>query len=103
MLHPSSCRAWRACCPQATGLGAHLALPLLRNGWRADLSEPEARTLLRDAMRVLFYRDTRASATLSFGKVEAAGSFVEDPSALDTFWEHPEFVAGGGRLGDGSW
>merc|ERR1719217_976150 len=41
----------------ATGLGAHLALPLLRKGWKETLTEAEATTMLQDAMRVLFYRD----------------------------------------------
>ena len=54
---------------QATGLGAHMALPLLRKSWREDLTEEEARKLLVDCMRVLFYRDTRASAKLTIGKV----------------------------------
>lgn len=55
----------------ATGLGAHMALPLLRKGWREDLSYDEARKLLEDSMRVLFYRDTRASNNIHLGKVGA--------------------------------
>jgi len=88
----------------ATGLGAHLALPLLRKGWREDISEAEARALLEKSMQVLFYRDTRASAKVNFGKVDAAtGATVAEPVTLETYWEHPEFVRGGGYLGDGSW
>jgi len=87
----------------ATGLGAHMALPLLRKGWRPDMPEAEARKLLEDCMRVLFYRDTRASAKINIGKVDASGSTVMKPITLETFWEHPEFVRGGGHLGDGSW
>ena len=45
----------------ATGFGGHLAIPLIRDRWRADLTEEEARQLLEDCMRVLFYRDCRAS------------------------------------------
>lgn len=87
----------------ATGLGAHMALPLIRKGWREDMSEAEARALLENSMRVLFYRDTRASAKIQIGKVDASGSAVGDAYMLETFWEHPEFVKGGGHLGDGSW
>lgn len=88
----------------ATGLGAHMALPLLRKGWRADLTEAEARKLLEDCMRVLFYRDTRASSKITIGKVDGTGpATVSEPMALESFWEHPEFVRGGGHLGDGSW
>jgi 20S proteasome subunit beta 7 len=38
----------------------HMALPLIRDRWRADMSEGEARALLEDCMRVLWYRDTKA-------------------------------------------
>jgi 20S proteasome subunit beta 7 len=87
----------------ATGLGAHMALPLLRKAWREDLTEDEARKLITDCMRVLFYRDTRASANFTIGKVDKSGASVGEPCMVDTFWEHPEFVKGGGHRGDGSW
>lgn len=87
----------------ATGLGGHMALPLLRKDWKPDLTEAEARKLLTDCMRVLFYRDTRAGANFQVGKVDASGSTIDEPITVDTFWEHPEFVRGGGHLGDGSW
>lgn len=87
----------------ATGLGAHMALPLLRKSWREDLTEEEARKLLVDCMRVLFYRDTRASAKLTIGKADGSGSSVGEAFTVDTYWEHPEFIKGGGHRGDGSW
>jgi len=73
----------------ATGLGGHLALPLIRKAWHAEMSEEEARKLLVDCMRVLFYRDTRASASIQVGTVSAEGSKIGEPFTLDTFWEHP--------------
>jgi len=87
----------------ATGLGAHMALPLLRKAWREDLTEAEATTLLQDSMRVLFYRDTRAGCSINIGKCDASGCVVGEPTKLSTYWEYPEFVRGGGYLGDGSW
>jgi len=87
----------------ATGLGAHMALPLIRKAWRPDLTEAEARKLLEDCMRVLFYRDTRASNKINIGKVDSSGASVSEPITLETYWEHKEFVRGGGHLGDGSW
>jgi 20S proteasome alpha/beta subunit len=44
----------------ATGFGAHLALPLLRNAYRPDLTQGEAEKVIEDCMRILFYRDARA-------------------------------------------
>jgi len=87
----------------ATGLGAHMALPLMRKAWKEDLTEDEARKLLVDCMRVLFYRDTRASANITIGKASAEGASVGDSFMLDTYWEHDLFVKGGGHRGDGSW
>ena len=47
----------------ATGYGSYIALPLLRKaveGREHELTEQEARTILEDSMRVLFYRDARS-------------------------------------------
>lgn len=87
----------------ATGLGAHLALPLMRKEWKEDMSEAEARKLMTDCLRVLFYRDTQASSFVTIGKIDATGSSVGEPFQLDTYWEYPQFLRGGGHLGDGSW
>jgi 20S proteasome subunit beta 7 len=43
-----------------TGYGTHLALPLIRERWTPEITEGEARVLLEDCMRVLYYRDCRA-------------------------------------------
>ncbi len=47
----------------ATGYGAYIAQPLLRKaveGKEDTLTEAEARKILEDALRVLFYRDARS-------------------------------------------
>ena len=47
----------------ATGYGAYIAQPLLRKaveGREDTLTEQEARTILEDSLRVLFYRDARS-------------------------------------------
>lgn len=53
----------------ATGYGNYLALPIIRDRWREDLSEGEARAIMEDCMRVLWYRDTRALNTIVLAKV----------------------------------
>lgn len=55
----------------ATGFGAYLAIPLIRERWRADMDEGEARTLMEDCLRVLFYRDCRASSRIIIAKATA--------------------------------
>ena len=63
----------------ATGFGSHLSLPILRDKWRADLTEGEARTILEDCLRVLFYRDCRALNRIQIAKVTNEGSVVSEP------------------------
>lgn len=87
----------------ATGYGAYLALPLMRKAYKPDLTEAEAKKLLEDCMRVCYYRDCRASSIIQVGTCTAAGVTVSDPYNLETYWEFPEFVKGGGHLNDGSW
>jgi len=43
----------------ATGYGSYIAQPLLRKAFRPDMTYEEAKEVLRDAMRVLLYRDAR--------------------------------------------
>ena len=43
----------------ATGLGKHMAIPIIRERWVPTLTEGQARTMLEECMRVLFYRDCR--------------------------------------------
>jgi len=92
----------------ATGFGSYLAVPLLREKWRADLEEGEARALLEDCMRVLFYRDCRASNRIQIAKVEMTGddddakALVSEPYEIDTNWDS---VAAREQMGaqDGGW
>lgn len=44
----------------ATGLGNHLARPILRDEWHENLTFEEAVRLLEKCMRVLLYRDRSA-------------------------------------------
>ena len=84
----------------ASGFGAYLAIPLIREKWSPDLEEGEARALLEDCLRVLFYRDCRASSRIQIAKATAEGVLVSEPFELQTDWEtanydvrHPTTVA----------
>jgi len=57
-----------------TGFGTYLAAPLLRKHWRANMDEKEARALLEDAERVLYYRDCRTINKFTLGIVTKAGT-----------------------------
>lgn len=75
----------------ATGFGAYLALPMIRDRWSPDMEEGEARSLLEDCLRVLFYRDCRASSRIQIAKATEDGTLVSDPYELETDWETANF------------
>jgi 20S proteasome subunit beta 7 len=90
----------------ATGFGSYLAIPLLREKYKPDLDEGEARALLEDCMRILFYRDCRASNRIQIAKVEedSGNVLISDPYELDTHWDSASFVSPVADLeGDGGW
>jgi len=85
----------------ATGFGAYMALPYLRSEYRENMEEGEARALLEDCMRMLFYRDCRAGSRIQISKVEAEGeSVVSEPYTLDTSWDSPALMD---LATDGGW
>jgi len=88
----------------ATGFGAHLAMPILRNKWRPDLEEGEARALLEDCLRVLFYRDCRASDKIVLSKATAEGTLISDPYKIESDWSFQSFkTPKADDDGDGGW
>jgi len=76
----------------ATGFGNHLARPLLRSGWRPDLSREDALKLVEDCMRVLYYRDARSINRIQVATVTAAGTSISEPYELQTDWSVGEIV-----------
>lgn len=71
----------------ATGFGSYMGIPLLREKWRPDMDEGEARALLEDCMKVLFYRDCRAASRIQLAKVSADGVLISEPYELETSWD----------------
>lgn len=92
----------------ATGFGAYLALPLLRDKWNPNLTEAEARTLLEDCCKILFYRDCRASNNIQIAKCECSATtpLISEPYQLETSWDVIEYVNAISITdldGDGGW
>ena len=75
----------------ATGFGAYLAIPLIRERWTATITEGEARALLEDCLRVMYYRDCRASCRIQIAKATATGTVVSEPYLLSSDWETANF------------
>jgi len=72
----------------ATGFGGHLAVPLLRNEWRADMSLDEAKALAVKCLKVCFYRDCKAFNRIQFGICDGENVTITEPFAMDHFWGH---------------
>jgi 20S proteasome subunit beta 7 len=83
----------------ATGFGAHLALPLMRQHWRADMSEEDARALLGKCMEILFYRDCRAGGKVVFGKATTGGVEVSREVGVAEKWDHSMWLRGTVEMG----
>lgn len=79
-----------------TGYGAYIALPLMRNAHEAnpDMSESQAKTLLEDCLRVMFYRDARSLNKIEIAKIDSSGVSVSAPFAVDTNWDIANYVKG---------
>lgn len=74
----------------ATGFGAHLATPLLRNAWDPNklLSKAEAEALMIKCLQLCFYRDCKAYNRYTIGVCDGTSVQISDPTELDHFWEH---------------
>ncbi|XP_044095164.1 proteasome subunit beta type-4 isoform X2 [Neovison vison] len=73
----------------ATGYGAYLAQPLLREVLEKQpvLSQSEARELVERCMRVLYYRDARSYNRFQIATVTEKGVEIEGPLSAETNWE----------------
>lgn len=87
----------------ATGFGAYLAVPLLRQAVDSkdaekDLSEEEARKLIDKCMKVLFYRDARSMDKYTVATIRAGGEInIEDGvKCQDMNWKFAEGIRGYG-------
>lgn len=86
----------------ATGLGAHLALPILRKivpdeEAAAKLSKEEAVEAIKHGMKVLFYRDARSLDKYSIAVVTKDGIDLKENEKLENqSWAFAEGIRGYG-------
>ncbi|NWR39220.1 PSB4 protein, partial [Tachuris rubrigastra] len=73
----------------ATGFGAYLAQPLMREVLekKQSLSQEEARDLLERCLRILYYRDARSFNRYELATVTEKGVQVEGPLTLEANWD----------------
>ncbi|KAJ3364216.1 Proteasome subunit beta type-7 [Kappamyces sp. JEL0680] len=85
----------------ATGYGAYIAQPLLRNaveGREETLTEAEAIKVLDDSLRVLFYRDARSLNSVQRATITASGTTITAPYSLETEWGFADSIRGYGAI-----
>ncbi|XP_062513818.1 proteasome subunit beta type-4-like [Corticium candelabrum] len=80
----------------ATGYGAYIARPLLRDAYErnATMSSDEARQLLEQCLRVLFYRDARSLNKFEIATITQDGVTIDHPRSVETSWEIGKMVKG---------
>ncbi|GMH43983.1 hypothetical protein BSKO_11917 [Bryopsis sp. KO-2023] len=77
----------------ATGFGNHLAIPLLREHHRPNLTEQEATALMKSVLQVCYYRDSTAINKYQLGKVSKEGVDISEPFALQVKWDYKSYIA----------
>ncbi|EMR10935.1 hypothetical protein PNEG_01080 [Pneumocystis murina B123] len=84
----------------ATGYGAYMAIPLLReateDGRFAQLSREDARKVIDDCMRVLYCRDARSLNKFSVATVTKESVVFDTNQSVDTHWNFSEKIQGYG-------
>ena len=58
----------------------------MQNAWREDLTEADARNIIEECMRVMFYRDKKALDNIQISTVTVAGVTMHDPYRIDSSW-----------------
>ncbi len=82
----------------ATGFGAHLATPMLREATDAKngvkFTEAEAVKLVQKCLEVLFYRDARSWNRYQIAIVDDKGSRIEGPFKIESNWKFADMIQG---------
>jgi len=72
----------------ATGFGSYLAMPILRNEWKPDISLDDAKALMVKCLQVCFYRDCYAYNKIQMGICNGETVTIEEPFAMAHKWDH---------------
>jgi len=76
----------------ATGFGAYLAMPLLRNEWSPNMNKAQATELIVKCLKICFYRDCKAYSKYTIGCCDGQTVEISKAIELDHFWEHEAYM-----------
>jgi len=71
----------------ATGYGSMIARPLMRAAYKPNMTRDEAKSLLENCLKVLYYRDARAINRVQIATITAEGPVISEPYELQTDWD----------------
>lgn len=71
----------------ASGIGAHLALPYMRNRNTTEMSRDEAIKFMKENLQTLYYRDCMADSSVKILGVEKEGIWESGNIVLNGNWE----------------
>lgn len=74
------------------GLAHYLCKVLLQNYSKPTMSEADAKAVLQECMKILVYRDARASEYIQFCTITKKGVNIEAPIEIPTTWGHKQFI-----------
>lgn len=77
----------------ATGFGAHLGLPIIRNEYKQDMTLDEAKALIHKVMKVLYYRDCRCTKHYVVSEVTQTGMASQNHT-VNPDWSVAPYVRG---------
>jgi len=82
----------------ATGFGVHLAIPMIREARekKPNMTKEDARKLLVECLKVLYYRDCRAHFKYQLADITTEGVKIEDDLNMkqETNWNIAHYIRG---------
>ena len=75
-----------------TGMAQYFCKVLLASYAKPDMTEAQARQVLEECMRVLIYKDARASERVQFCTITPKGVAIEKPIEIKSNWMHRQFI-----------
>jgi len=77
-----------------TGFGSYLGLPLIRKDYKEDMTLEEAKALMAQVMKILYYRDCRATSEYTLYVVKTDGTATSEKLKVDPDWSVSKYVKG---------
>jgi len=71
-----------------TGYAHYLCKPIIENNWNENVNEAQAKQIVEECFKVLYYRDCGAFDKIQFTVVDDKGVRIEEPYRIQTKWDY---------------